>query len=115
MVLPEDSGPKISMTRPRGTPPTPSAASKEIEPVEMVEMGTTASLLPRRMMEPLPNCFSICESASSTARERSSATILLQFFGALAPEYAYFLRKMYQFEAILTLVFPGAKKKQKLS
>ena len=73
VVLPEDSGPKISITRPRGTPPTPSAASKEIEPVEMTEIGTIASLLPRRMIEPLPNCFSICESASSTARERSSA------------------------------------------
>src|SRR5579885_2766311 len=82
VVLPEDSGPKISMTRPRGTPPTPSAASNEIEPVEMVETGATASLLPRRIIEPLPNCFSICERASSTARVRSSAaTILLQFRG----------------------------------
>ena len=73
VVLPDDSGPKISITRPRGTPPTPSAASNEIDPVEMTEMGTIASLLPRRMMEPFPNCFSICERASSTARERSSA------------------------------------------
>src|ERR1700679_1280309 len=73
VVLPEDSGPKISTTRPRGTPPTPNAASKEIEPVLMVEIGTIASLLPRRMIEPLPNCFSICESARSIARERSSA------------------------------------------
>ena len=49
----------ISTTRPRGTPPTPSAASKEIDPVLIVEIGTIASLLPRRMIEPLPNCFSI--------------------------------------------------------
>src|SRR5215813_1604393 len=68
VVLPLDSGPKISMTRPRGTPPTPSAASNEIDPVEMTEIGTTASLVPSFMMEPFPNCFSICEMAVSTAR-----------------------------------------------
>ena len=73
VVLPEDSGPKISMTRPRGTPPTPRAASKLMEPVEITEMGTMASLAPRRMMEPLPNCFSIWLSALSTALARSSA------------------------------------------
>jgi hypothetical protein len=33
VVLPEDSGPKISMTRPRGMPPTPSAISSPSEPV----------------------------------------------------------------------------------
>ncbi len=31
--MPDDSGPKISMTRPRGTPPTPSARSRESDPV----------------------------------------------------------------------------------
>ena len=35
VVLPEDSGPKISEMRPRGNPPTPSAASTEMEPVEI--------------------------------------------------------------------------------
>ena len=40
VVLPEDSGPKISTTRPRGKPPTPSAASKEIAPVGITAMGT---------------------------------------------------------------------------
>ena len=68
VVLPDDSGPKISTTRPRGKPPTPSAASKEIAPVEITEMGTTAPLLPSFMMEPLPNCFSICVMARSIAR-----------------------------------------------
>ena len=52
------------MTRPRGTPPTPNAASNEIEPVEMTEIGTT-SLEPSRMMEPLPNCLSSPERAVS--------------------------------------------------
>ena len=76
VVLPEDSGPKTSMTRPRGTPPTPVAASKEMEPVEMTAMGTTASLEPSRMTEPLPNCFSSAASADSIALLRSSATAL---------------------------------------
>ena len=67
VVLPLDSGPKISMTRPRGIPPTPSAASKEIDPVGITSTGTSASLVPRRMIEPLPNCFSICVSARSMA------------------------------------------------
>ena len=73
VVLPEDSGPKISITRPRGTPPTPNAASKEIDPVEITEIGTT-SFEPNRMIEPLPNCFSSPDRASSIALERSSAT-----------------------------------------
>ena len=68
VVLPEDSGPKISTTRPRGKPPTPNAASKEIAPVGMTEIGTTAPLLPSFMMEPLPNCFSICDKVRSIAR-----------------------------------------------
>src|ERR1700719_3753321 len=76
VVLPEDSGPKISMTRPRGTPPTPNAASNEMEPVEMTEIGTT-SFDPSRMIEPLPNCFSSPERASSIALLRSSATLYL--------------------------------------
>ena len=33
VVLPLDSGPKISVIRPRGIPPTPSARSSAIEPV----------------------------------------------------------------------------------
>jgi hypothetical protein len=41
-------------------PPTPSAASNEIAPVEITAIGTMASFDPSRMMEPLPNCFSIC-------------------------------------------------------
>jgi len=57
VVLPEDSGPKISTTRPRGKPPTPSAASKEIAPVEMIAIGTIASFEPKRMIEPLPKLF----------------------------------------------------------
>ena len=35
VVLPELSGPKISMMRPRGRPPMPSAISSPSEPVEI--------------------------------------------------------------------------------
>ena len=114
VVLPDDSGPKISMTRPRGTPPTPSAASKEMEPVEMAAMGTT-SLLPRRMMEPLPNCFSICESAKSIARERSSAT----WFSSLGtyfqtPGRCFKLGRS-GFECMLAPKLPGRRKTKNYS
>ena len=34
VVLPDDSGPYISIIRPRGSPPTPSAISSPKEPVE---------------------------------------------------------------------------------
>ena len=34
------------------------------DPVGITEIGTMASFDPRRMIEPLPNCFSICETAS---------------------------------------------------
>ena len=70
MVLPEDSGPKISTTLPRGIPPIPSAASTASEPVGMTETGTSGRS-PRRMIEPFPNCRSICVSAVSTARHFS--------------------------------------------
>ena len=75
VVLPEDSGPKISITRPRGTPPTPRAASSEMEPVEITATGTMASFEPRRRIEPFPNCFSIWLKASSKARERSRSSM----------------------------------------
>ena len=46
VVLPEDSGPKISLMRPRGNPPTPERMSSEIDPVEITETGTMASFAP---------------------------------------------------------------------
>src|SRR6516225_5157711 len=70
VVLPDDSGPKISTTRPRGMPPMPSAASTAREPVGMTAMATSGRS-PSRMIEPLPNWRSICVSAVSTARHFS--------------------------------------------
>jgi hypothetical protein len=64
--LPDDSGPKISTMRPRGTPPTPSARSSESDPVEIAATGICVSS-PMRMIAPLPNAFSICPSAAVSA------------------------------------------------
>src|SRR4029079_483744 len=70
VVLPLDSGPKISVIRPRGTPPTPKARSNATEPVGMTSTAR-APRSPRRMIAPRPNCFSIWRMAASTARLRS--------------------------------------------
>jgi hypothetical protein len=67
VVLPDDSGPKISTTRPRGRPPTPSAISRPSDPVETTSIFSITSPSPSRMIEPLPNCFSICNSAACKA------------------------------------------------
>src|SRR5262249_27161833 len=73
VVLPPDSGPKTSTTRPRGNPPTPRAASIESAPVGITLTGPTTSLLPKRVIEPLPYCFSICAMADSSTLVFSSA------------------------------------------
>ena len=71
VVLPDDSGPKISVIRPRGMPPTPSARSSAIEPVGMVSTWSF-SRDPSFMIAPRPNCFSIEARAASTALPRSA-------------------------------------------
>src|SRR5450432_2816333 len=73
VVLPEDSGPKISITRPRGMPPTPSAISSPNEPVGIESTSYVAPASPSRMTEPLPNCFSIWLSAAARAFLRFSS------------------------------------------
>ena len=70
VVLPEDSGPKTSMTRPRGTPPMPMAKSTASEPVGIAAMPRI-SCWPRRMMAPLPNWRSIWPRVFSSARTLS--------------------------------------------
>src|SRR5579872_1821756 len=83
VVLPLDSGPKISTTLPRGKPPIPRAASKEMEPVEMNAIGTMASLAPSRMIEPRPNCFSIWDSARSMAFDLSTFSSVRAMFSPM--------------------------------
>ena len=73
VVLPLDSGPKISTMRPRGTPPTPRARSRARAPVE-IEATFWGYSSPMRMIEPFPNCRSICETAASMALLLSNAS-----------------------------------------
>src|SRR5256885_273072 len=72
VVLPLDSGPKISVTRPRGIPPMPIAASRLIAPVGITSTRTRGASAPIRMMAPLPHVFSICVMARFRAFLRSS-------------------------------------------
>ena len=67
VVLPDDSGPKISMMRPQGRPPMPSAMSSPKDPVEIASTSTGCSFLPSRMTEPLPKFRSIWLNAASRA------------------------------------------------
>src|SRR5262245_32963181 len=73
VVLPDDSGPYTSTMRPRGRPPQPSAMSSPSDPVGMTLISGATWSMPRRMIEPLPNCFSIELTASSIAFSRWSA------------------------------------------
>ena len=63
VVLPEDSGPKISITRPFGYPPTPNALSSPIEP-EGITATSSTTLSPSFMTLPLPKFFSILSRVS---------------------------------------------------
>ena len=74
--LPEDSGPKISTTRPRGKPPTPRARSRGRAPVGMASIAIEP-FSPIRMMEPFPYCLSIWASAASSALSRSGVGVLM--------------------------------------
>src|SRR3954453_1594409 len=56
------------MTRPRGSPPIPSAISSPSEPVEITSISDAASREPSFMIEPLPKARSIWPSAASKAR-----------------------------------------------
>ena len=58
----------------------PSAMSSPSEPVEMTSMSSATWPSAMRMIEPLPNCFSICASAAASAFCRSllSVTIMLR-------------------------------------
>ena len=57
VVLPEDSGPYISIIRPRGTPPIPSAISTVRAPVEIDSICFFAEASPSFTIAPSPYCF----------------------------------------------------------
>ena len=61
VVLPLDSGPKISTIRPLGMPCPPRAMSSDRLPVGMPSIWMAVPM-PRGMMAPSPNCFSIWAS-----------------------------------------------------
>src|SRR5438552_9427751 len=82
VVLPLDSGPKISVTRPRGMPPIPMAASRLMAPVGMASTRTRGESAPMRMMAPLPQVFSICVMARLSALRRSSESFGVSRFSA---------------------------------
>src|SRR5690348_15468537 len=69
--------------RPRGSPPTPSAMSRPSEPVETTSMPFSTSLSPIFMIEPLPNCFSIWESAACRAFALFSSILGISEFALL--------------------------------
>jgi len=76
VVFPDDSGPKISITLPLGSPPIPSALSRAREPVDIT--GTsTIGLPPSFIIDPLPNCRSICTIAVSTAFSLSGDMLMI--------------------------------------
>ena len=62
VVLPEASGPKISITRPRGTPLMPRAMSKDRQPVGTASTSAL-TVSPNFMMAPSPNLVLICSTA----------------------------------------------------
>src|SRR5215218_2940007 len=74
VVFPEDSGPKISTMRPRGTPPMPSARSSARAPVGIAST-LTVPLSPRRISEPSPNSLRMPVTALSRAASLAFASL----------------------------------------
>jgi hypothetical protein len=81
VVLPLDSGPKISMIRPRGIPWPPKAMSKR-QTARRNTLDRTAPVTPKGMIAPSPNCFSICCSADFKWTFRSRIEVPLVVSGA---------------------------------
>src|SRR5215211_3863749 len=78
VVLPDDSGPKISTMRPRGTPPTPRARSSDRAPVGIASTST-AVLSPSFITEPWPNSRSIWVTAALSAASLAFASFAFSF------------------------------------
>ena len=54
VVFPDDSGPKISITLPRGYPPTPRAISSPKEPDGITSIVSSTALSPSFITVPFP-------------------------------------------------------------
>ena len=83
VVLPEDSGPYISIILPLGYPPTPRAISKLNEP-----LGHTSTSLcscsPSFIIAPFPNCFSMSANTCSNAESFSTVFAIIPLFPTLS-------------------------------
>ena len=77
VVLPEASGPKISLTRPRGMPPIPSAKSNGSDPVG-IDSTSKCLASPNRITAPSPKRLTISPNAIERTSSRS-------FFAPLLP------------------------------
>ena len=71
VVLPLDSGPNNSTTRPRGTPRPPNARSSDKAPVGIPEIPPTFGESDSFIIAPLPKAFSICPRALSSIPSES--------------------------------------------
>ena len=68
VVLPLDSGPEnLHHPSSRHSAHPQCRVKGKCALVGMISTGTSASFVPKRMIEPLPNCFSICVNARSMA------------------------------------------------
>ena len=100
VVFPLDSGPKISIIRPRGIPCPPKAISNDKLPVRIPSTQVFLSA-PNGMIEPSPNCFSICCRAVFRFGFSLKTSLALLFsLAALDPDLDFFA-----FFTICALVF----------
>src|SRR3989344_151957 len=79
VVLPEDSGPNISMILPRGIPPTPRAISSPMDPVGMTLISTLGES-PNFIIDPSPNLVWMALRVFSRLEADSSFLSFFSFF-----------------------------------
>src|SRR3989339_2023033 len=125
VVFPDDSGPYISMILPRGTPPIPSAKSRDGAPVGIAATSTLFTS-PSFIIDPSPKRSLISLTVSSSIASLFSDSLDIQFiftnyeyaslyeytnykFHAFVYSYRFVIRKEYQsFGANTTsLTIPG--------
>src|SRR5690554_3454301 len=95
VVFPDDSGPYISTTLPRGYPPTPRAISMPRDPVEMASTFSTTSS-PSFITAPLPYDFSIRSMVICRALSFSLFTSVAMFISVLE-RFHHLLRRLLGF------------------
>ena len=78
VVLPDDSGPYISIILPLGSPPTPRAKSRVSEPVDTA-LTCKSGLSPSLLIDSSPHSFLIWERAVSSAFFLASASVVVAF------------------------------------